>query len=269
MLIAVCIFISSNLLAQVGINIATPRRLVHIDGAGNTLASSTDISSEVADDVIIDNAGNVGLGLLNPTVKLHIDSRSKATPTVPISGFRLQDGSQALNYGMVSDANGFGRWASLDFSGYTIVNYRREKSEFTLPASSGSSIVYSNLYIDFPEPGKYLVSIGAKVEIMRTGTAQAIFGLLRPNNNPADYFNSVTQFKGAYPVSASYISSKEQTRIILCQEIEVVEGELRAYLMLEFAATDFSGAGEIYTSWGNGGIRPEAHRTGGSFVKIN
>lgn len=268
-LIIAFLLIDNYLSAQVvGINTHNPLRLLHIDGGANTTASTSDSDIEVSDDVVIDNTGRVGIGLLNPVVRLHIDSQDKLNLSIPVAGFRLQDGSEAEDYALTSDTNGFAHWAPVDFSGYTVVEYQRVRSEFTEPSASwASTVVYSNLYIDFPAPGRYLVSIGAKLELTRTGTTQAIFGLLSPSNNSSDYFTSM--YTGAYPVLASNQTQLAQIRIILCQEIEITASSLRAYLMLEFFNTDYSNTGYFYTSWGNGGVPPEAHRTGGSFVRIN
>lgn len=255
-----------QLTAQVvGINTKTPLQLLHIDGKKNTTSTTTDIDIEAGDDVVITNTGKVGLGILNPTHKLHVDSRSKSNPTLPAAGFRLQDGSEAANYALTSDANGFASWAPIDFSGYTIIPYQRKEVVFSTTSGLGSIYVYSGLYIDFPEPGKYLISIGAKVETERTGSEQAIFGILKPSSNPAD----PGVYNGAYPVLFSCPDTRNQNRIILCQEIEITATTLRAYFILEYFNTSYTAIGSVFTSWGNGGIPPEAHRTGGSFVKIN
>jgi hypothetical protein len=264
--IVVQVLCSTQLLAQVvGINTDTPRHLFHIDGKMNTTSSTADGDEAAADDIVITSLGRVGVGILNPTTKLHVDSRSKTNPTVPVSGFRLQDGSEAPNHVLTSDADGFARWSPVDFSGYRVIPYERKEVAFSAQSGSGSTYIYSGLYIDFPEPGRYLVSIGAKVETNRTGSEQAIFGFLKPSPNIAD----PNVYQGAYPVLISNLIQRAENRIILCQEIEVTASFLRAYFILEYFNTSYTASGSIFTSWGNGGIPPEAHRTGGSFVKIN
>lgn len=264
-IIAQMSYTSLTVAQSVGINTNNPLQLLHIDGKKNTTTSTTNSDEEIADDIVITNTGNVGLGILNPTNKLHIDSRSKSNPTLPIAGFRLQDGSEAPNRALTSDANGFASWIPVDFTGYTIIPYERKEVTFSIPPGLGSIYIYSGLYIDFPVPGKYLISIGAKVETNRTGTEQAIFGYLKPSSNPSD----PESYSGAFPVLVSNPSTRNENRIILCQEIEVTAGALRAYFILEYFNTNYTADGNIFTSWGNGGLPPEAHRTGGSFVKIN
>lgn len=263
-IIAQLLLVSTIKAQLVGINTTKPLQLLHIDGLSNTTSTTTDTDVEAADDVVISSSGRVGIGLINPTTKLHIDSRDKTNPSLAVSGFRLQDGSENPNYALTSDAYGFAYWAPVDFSGYTVIPYKRIRADFTAASSLGSSFIYSNLYIDFPSPGRYLISIGAKVETNRSGMFQAIFGMLRPSSNVTD----PARYDGAYPVLVSNPSTTE-ARIVLCQEVEITAGALRAYFILEYFNTSYTGSGEIYTSWGNGGVPPEAHRTGGSYVRIN
>ncbi|MBD8349463.1 MULTISPECIES: hypothetical protein [unclassified Dysgonomonas] len=264
--ILVIILYSTPLFPQfVGINTKTPNRLIHIDAQGNNTASVSDFSPLVSDDVIIDNTGNIGIGVLSPTAKIHIDSKENG---VAIPGFKLVDGTQKAGRALMSDKDGFATWRPIDFSGYTVVDYQRVRSEFTNTQTTGTIVQYSNLYIDFPGPGNYLVSIGIKVEVYRNGSGtETIQGFLQPTNVPTDW--GVKRFVGAYPVIASNTSGPLQNRIILTQQIQIPEGSTRAYLMLTFWNMQYTATGYIYTTWGNTDVPGEAQRTGGSYVRIN
>lgn len=100
--------------AQVGINTENPRGLLHIDAA-SSLATTNPTDGTVTvvqalDDVIIDSRGNVGIGTVNPTQKLEI--QTGGTAANPVTGFKLVDGSQGADKVLTSDANGIAIWKS-------------------------------------------------------------------------------------------------------------------------------------------------------------
>lgn len=100
--------------AQVGINTENPRGLLHIDAA-SSLATTNPTDGTVTvvqalDDVIIDSRGNVGVGTVNPTQKLEI--QTGGTAANPVTGFKLVDGSQGADKVLTSDANGIAIWKS-------------------------------------------------------------------------------------------------------------------------------------------------------------
>lgn len=97
--------------AQIGINTETPQKLFHVDAARNT-SGATNIS----DDVIIDGSGNMGLGTLLPTAKLHITGDG-VTPAL-----RIVDGTQANTRILRSDASGNATWGDQPASGGFIYN---------------------------------------------------------------------------------------------------------------------------------------------------
>ncbi len=97
----------STLLAQVGINTTFPytNSVFHIDAAGNNTSSTTVSSAQAADDIVIDNQGQMGVGIVSPTAKLHIDSSNGALKPI-----RIADGSQGVNKYLFSDAEGKATW---------------------------------------------------------------------------------------------------------------------------------------------------------------
>lgn len=59
---------------KVGINIVDPQGIFHVDSKGNNNDSTTPTSLKHKDDFIITSDGNIGIGTIKPTTKLHIVS---------------------------------------------------------------------------------------------------------------------------------------------------------------------------------------------------
>ncbi|WP_123921350.1 complement C1q domain-containing protein [Chryseobacterium viscerum] len=74
-LILLCFTISHSK-AQVGINTSNPQTTFHVDGAKDNPSSGAPSSTQIANDVAITSAGEIGIGTLTPAVK--IDTRSVA-----------------------------------------------------------------------------------------------------------------------------------------------------------------------------------------------
>lgn len=127
--------------AQIGVNTDNPQQLFHIDAQRNT-SGTTNIS----DDVVIDSNGNMGIGTISPTAKLHI-----ATNTVAL---RLQDGTQGSKKMLYSkDTNGSLSWTDQPASSATI--YYLNTGARNLPNSTRSLL----LSIPVTEAGNYLIFI--------------------------------------------------------------------------------------------------------------
>lgn len=98
--------------SQVGINTISPQGIFHVDPKSNTNGTIG-----TSDDVVVNSAGNLGLGTINPQAKIHIESGSASAPEV---GFVLEDGSQAITRVLTSDANGYASWADSRITGFAI-----------------------------------------------------------------------------------------------------------------------------------------------------
>lgn len=106
--------------AQISINTENPKGLLHIDGASTTATtnpSSGNVSmTQATDDVIITADGNMGIGVLSPTAKMHV-SATNTTPAMLIT-----DGTQGNEKMLRSDANGYASWINQPTSGGVIYN---------------------------------------------------------------------------------------------------------------------------------------------------
>ncbi|PXV58823.1 hypothetical protein CLV62_1433 [Dysgonomonas alginatilytica] len=103
------VLLSANMgFSQVGINTKYPQGVFHIDPLGNNNKSGVPTVAEMADDVIVDSNGNIGLGVISTKAK--VDIKTSGTATNPVSGFILNDGNQATTKVLISDANGNATW---------------------------------------------------------------------------------------------------------------------------------------------------------------
>ena len=104
------LIISSIAYSQVGINTANPQGIFNIDGGkDNPTTGSAHTNAQQLNDFTVTAAGNVGIGKIAPSTKLHITTGGTATTPNP-SGFRLEDGNQNTNFVLTSDTNGVGTW---------------------------------------------------------------------------------------------------------------------------------------------------------------
>lgn len=137
--------IISTISAQVGINTNNPKGIFHINSAANA-------ATLVADDVIVLPNGNVGLGTLSPTEKLHIE----VAPGQP--ALRIEDGNQKEgNILLAKDGNGNATWGIVRGTG----GYSRGfNTKQTFPHNIFSKAIFDttgNTKIHISTEGKYLV----------------------------------------------------------------------------------------------------------------
>ena len=109
-IISIGLLLSGFSYSQVGINTANPQGIFNIDGGkDNPTTGSAHTNAQQLNDFTVTAAGNVGIGKIAPSTKLHITTGGTATTPNP-SGFRLEDGNQNTNFVLTSDTNGVGTW---------------------------------------------------------------------------------------------------------------------------------------------------------------
>lgn len=108
------LFVALPLLAgaQIGINTDYPRALLHIDGGRDNPQDFTTplTAAQMANDVVVLSNGNVGIGVVNPTVALEI--KGKVT---------VRDGTSLNGQVLQSDANGVSGWQSVELNRVGII----------------------------------------------------------------------------------------------------------------------------------------------------
>lgn len=121
--------------AQIGIQTDNPLGIFHVDPKRDTNAAGT---SGTADDVVVTNSGQVGIGTVTPTAKLDIRGT-----------FRLRDGNQAEGKMLVSDVSGNAKWGDRPrlevIEVDNVDGILSEKNTFTVTPS------YSGISITIPE----------------------------------------------------------------------------------------------------------------------
>lgn len=109
-IISIGLLLSGFSYSQVGINTANPQGIFNIDGGkDNPTTGSAHTNAQQLNDFTVTAAGNVGIGKIAPSTKLHITTGGTAITPNP-SGFRLEDGNQNTNFVLTSDTNGVGTW---------------------------------------------------------------------------------------------------------------------------------------------------------------
>ena len=110
----VTLIVNVALYSQVGINTQNPQGIFNIDGGkDNPTTGSAHTTVQQSNDLVFTANGNLGLGTISPSTKLHITTGGTATTPNP-SGFRLEDGNQSTGRILTSDANGVGTWESFN-----------------------------------------------------------------------------------------------------------------------------------------------------------
>lgn len=108
--ILTALLISGASFSQVGVNTPNPQGIFNIDGGkDNPTTGSAHTNAQQLNDFTVTAAGNVGIGKIAPSTKLHITTGGTATTPNP-SGFRLEDGNQNTNFVLTSDTDGVGTW---------------------------------------------------------------------------------------------------------------------------------------------------------------
>ena len=127
--------------AQVGINTENPQGMFHIDGQGNTNGNTN-----ISDDIVVTETGNVGIGTNTPSNKLSIHTTGANT------GLSLPNGASSGKV-LTSDTQGNGVWVS------GAVQYQ------TMVVGTGGATIFSGL-IPFPTTGSP-IGVAAKINFFK------------------------------------------------------------------------------------------------------
>ena len=158
---------------QIGIQTVNPKGALHIDGASSpaTVNPATgDVSGlQASDDVIINNKGQIGIGLLEPAARVDILSDSP-----PGGALRIQDGTEGEGKFLFSDNKGVGSWAFLATGSWYAALYDGDTLDYTATQGYREHEVYADSLlfsgneesvdaaagtITVPYTGKYRISI--------------------------------------------------------------------------------------------------------------
>ncbi|MBF0576005.1 hypothetical protein [Dysgonomonas sp. GY617] len=187
-------FVSESF-AQIGINTESPQQIFHIDGSSNTSGISN-----ISDDVVVDSNGNLGVGVISPTAKLHI-----VTDDISL---RLQDGTEGSNKMVYSkDASGNLSWIDQPESSATF--FYLNTGQRNLPSGTRTLLIS----MPISEAANYLMFLrwwGSSTALNSTQrNISAYFFLTYASTTAASDYG--TEFDGvehyvSYSVANSYFS---------------------------------------------------------------
>ena len=142
--------------SQVGVNTPNPQGVFNIDGAKDNPKTGTGhtVAQQLIDVTVLAN-GNVGLGTINPSTKLEI--QTGGTAAAQVAGFKLVDGYQANGAILVSDAAGAGLWTILGSAKGTING--KVDGGGTVASDQSGGTKYTMYKLDLTQ-GTYIVNMG-------------------------------------------------------------------------------------------------------------
>ncbi len=156
----VALLISGALFSQVGVNTPNPQGVFNIDGAkDNPKTGSAHTAAQQMNDITVLANGNVGVGTIAPTQKVHIVAPA-ASSTVAPSGFKLVDGNQKQNRVLQSDAQGVGSWYALNAAKGLATGVFGPAGSVI---SSNTDRKYTKVKVNVTK-GQWLISIGLVVQ---------------------------------------------------------------------------------------------------------
>ncbi|MBB4807219.1 hypothetical protein HNP38_002523 [Chryseobacterium defluvii] len=203
-LVLISLFTGNVLFAQVGINTSTPSASLDIVSKGDTGSTKAlEINNSAATEMmtILDN-GNVGVGIQNPSAKLHINAPSTGT------GFRLQDGSQGDLKVLMSDANGNARWDNPN-SQYLEQTAVHNTQDYQIAKSAPLTQIPGLTGFTATSTGKYLIQFHCFLQADAAPGNKAFYFIVKKNG---------TQIKGI----ETYLYLGGGTDAYLAQHIPVI-----------------------------------------------
>lgn len=135
-------------MAQVGINSKLPVQPLHVDGKGNN--SIVPSSDEVKDDFVVTKEGWVGIGTLNPSVRLEVNGNVKIT-----------DGNQGIGKVLTSNTDGIARLNALPEAVPAVVGVFAGANVTNTITSTGH--IYANTSIILKK-GRWIVTWGLTID---------------------------------------------------------------------------------------------------------
>ena len=231
------IFSIGILCAQVGINTNNPQRLFHIDPKGDT--NGTDNTS---DDVIVTESGNIGIGTIAPTSKLHI----KTDSSVP--GLRIVDGNEDEDHILVSDAAGNATWKPNDLSSPGVIVWEAIHNSYVFkpvgvwdPIFTAQSFTFKTYNMSSPVPegfnaglhlpsGIYLMFLNGTVDNESYLTLQIASSPI--TSSASTNVTMATYFCEHYISGSAYLSYNEDSRINVAIQNYGLDGRQKTGIMI-------------------------------------
>lgn len=156
------LFISIEAIGQIGINTTDITGIFHLDGKGdNTKGSIT--SDQASNDIIVDHSGNMGVGTLEPTAKLHLKSNEL------FGAFRLKDGTEGAQRVLMGDALGNAYWGLIKGQGGSAVKMQSKQISFRYNVTQVMAIDEPDNMITIPNEGAFAFMLRWVPRLMKDG----------------------------------------------------------------------------------------------------
>ena len=152
-----------TLFSQVGIDTPNPQGVFNIDGGkDNPKTGSAHTAAQQLNDVTVLQNGNVGLGTINPTTKLEI--QTGGTTALPVPGFKLIDGSQSAG-AMLTSTNdqGNAKWTVLGTAKGAVIGTIETPGLIVTSDQNDGQYRYTNYKIELTT-GNWIVNTGLKLD---------------------------------------------------------------------------------------------------------
>lgn len=160
------LIISCTIHAQVGINTKDVRGVFHIDAGEDNSASGTITATQLANDVVVDVNGNMGVGTLVPTARLHLKSNTM------YDAFRMNDGSEAKGRILQGDRLGNSFWATLKGAGGEKIVFYRTAVAYTNNVTTKIPLNKTDYELEVTADGSFSVIL-RWVPVLRTSVLGA------------------------------------------------------------------------------------------------
>ncbi|WP_426479256.1 hypothetical protein ACP3T3_07335 [Chryseobacterium sp. CBSDS_008] len=197
--------LSSGMFSQVGINTQNPQTTFHIDGSKDNPVTGAPSVVQQANDFVVTQQANVGIGVAAPTEKLDIAS----------GNVRIRDINSNVGVGgtdRIVVANASGILKTIDFTAYSLFHTRLAANQnvsgsiittllFVTPIATSPFYSYDTGtgVMTFNQPGNYLITLQASFTGMAAG-AQLLLGIRSvPDANylgRASHYNAVAPAVG-------------------------------------------------------------------------
>lgn len=156
------LFVSIESVAQIGINTSDVMGVFHLDGKkDNTVGAIT--PAQESNDIFVDNEGNMGVGTLTPTAKLHLKSDEL------YGAFKLSDGTQGLQRVLLGDADGNAYWGLIKGQGGSIVKMESKPINFRYNVTGVMPLNVTDNMIKIPNEGSFAFMLRWVPRLMKDG----------------------------------------------------------------------------------------------------
>lgn len=156
------LFFTIDAVGQIGINTSDVIGVFHQDGMNdNTIGAVT--ATQAANDVVVDKLGNMGVGTVTPTAKLHVKSEDL------YGAFKLEDGTQGVQRVLLGNADGTAYWGLIKGQGGSLLNFLQRASSFELNTPQALLLDVENNLIEIPNDGSFAFMLRWVPRLMKHG----------------------------------------------------------------------------------------------------